>query len=472
MSADLARLSAAEIARGVKAKKFSATEAAEACLERAEKVGPSLNTWITLDREGALKAAKDVDDAIAAGRDPGPMAGVPIGLKDLIDVAGLPTTGGSSAEDGRIPEEDALLTRKFREAGAVILGKLNLHEYAYGPTGHNIHFGDQKNPWDPARVTGGSSGGSGNAVATAQVSMAIGSDTGGSIRIPAALCGTFGHKPTFGLVTKSRCLPLCWSLDTFGPLARTAEDCALTMSVISGYDPDDPSSAEGEPPDFMAALEKPLKGFRIGNARSYYEDRSEPTVAELLENTARLLSEAGAEVVDIDIPDFRLATDASANLMMPEAYAVHEKKIRERPGDLDPRVVERLQMGYFIPAAQYIQARRFREQWTRRVNHEVFGKVDAVLSATVPTVAPLRDQKTTTFEGKDVPAWRPLISLTRLINYYGGPSMAFPAGFSPDNLPVSAQLFGPPFSDARIIAAVHQLEKAGGTKAEIAPFEG
>ncbi len=472
MPDDPTRLTAAEIARRVRAGELTALSVAEACLARAEKIGPALNTWIALDREGALRAAREVDAAVAAGRDPGPLAGVPVGLKDLVDVAGSPTTSGGVIDKDRIAAEDAPIVRRFREAGAVLAGKLNLHEFAFGPSGHNVHYGDMKNPWNTGHMTGGSSGGSGNAVASGQVPVAIGSDTGGSIRIPSALCGTIGHKPTFGLVSKAKSAPLSWSLDTFGPLARSAEDCALVMAAIAGHDPSDPSSASRPVPDFIGALEGPLKGVRVGHARSFYADRAEPCVNEAVEEAARALADAGAAVSEVDLPDHILADEASGNLMMPEAAAVHEKRVRERPGDIDPSVLIRLRLGFFIPATAYLQARRFRGQWAARMMREVFGKVDLVLSATVPVPAPPRDARKIRIRGKEADARLSLIIFTRLVNFFGGPSTSFPAGFSPEGLPVAAQLFGPPFADHKTLAAVHRLEKAGAVQVKRAPFEG
>jgi len=469
---EITRLSAREIARRVRRGDLRAAEAAEAFLARAERLGPKLNTWITLDREGALRSARAVDAAAAAGRDPGPLAGVPVGLKDLIDVAGLPTTAGSRIDRERIARADAPLARRLKEAGALILGKLNLHEYAFGATGHNPHWGDQKNPWDTGRITGGSSGGSGNAVASGQAAIAIGSDTGGSVRIPASLCGVVGHKPTFGLVGKAGCVPLSWSLDTFGPLAASAGDCALAMSVLAGHEPADPSSLSGPAPDFLGALDSPLRGFRVGHAKSYYAGASDPAVAEAVERAARALAEAGAQVVEVDIPDWKLARDASTNILFSEAAAVHEKNIRERGGEFDPGVAERLRTGLFIPATAYLQALRFRAQWTERVMEEVFGRVDALLAAATPIPAPLRSASTVNLNGEEQEIRAVLTSLTRLWNFFGGPSVSFPAGASAGGLPLGAQLMGPPLGDPRLLGALHQLEKAGALRAERAPFEG
>ncbi|MBI2132196.1 MAG: amidase [Candidatus Tectomicrobia bacterium] len=471
MTDDLTRLPGAEIARKVRKGELSAAAAAEAFLGRAERLGPKLNTWIRLDREGALRAARAVDEAVAARKDPGPLAGVPVGVKDLVDMAGLPTTAGSKIDRDRIAREDAPIVRRLRAAGAVILGKLNLHEYAYGPTGHNIHYGDMKNPWNPARVTGGSSGGSGNAVATGQAAFAIGSDTGGSIRIPASLCGVVGHKPTFGLVSKAGCVPLSWSLDTMGPLALTAEDCALAMSVLAGHDPEDPSSVGGEPPRFMDGLGAPLRGLRVGHARRYYADRSEPEVAEAVERVAKALAEAGARVEEVEIPDQELATGANTALMISEAAAFHEKNVRERPGDFDPRVLERIRPGLFVTATEYLQARRFRGEWAARVTREVFGRVDVLLSAATPITAPPIAEDTAPLRGRKLAVRGLLVSLTRLWNFFGGPSVAFPAGSSQEGLPIGAQLMGAPFSDARLLAAVHQLERMGAVAPRRAPFE-
>jgi len=468
---DLTRLPGAEIARRVRRGELSASAIAEAFLGRAERLGPKLNTWIRLDREGALRAARAVDEAVDAKRDPGPLAGVPVGIKDLVDMAGLPTTAGSRIDRGRIAREDAPIVRRLRAAGAVILGKLNLHEYAYGPTGHNAHYGDQKNPWNPSRVTGGSSGGSGNAVASGQAALAIGSDTGGSIRIPSSLCGVVGHKPTFGLVSKAGCVPLAWSLDTMGPLALSAEDCALAMSVLSGHDPADPCSAEGEPPRFMEALAAPTQGLRVGHARRYYADRSDPEVAEAVERVAKALAQAGARVEDVDIPDHALANDANTALMTPEVAAFHEKNARERAGEFDPRVIERIRPGFFVPATAYIQALRFRGEWAARVTREVFGRVDALLSAATPIPAPPISEDAVLFQGKKQPVRGLLTSLTRLWNFFGGPSVAFPAGLGREGLPLGAQLMGAPFSDARLLAAVRQLERMGAVAPRRAPFE-
>ncbi len=472
MAVDVTRMRAAEIARRVRNADVYAVDVAEAFLDRAEKIGPALNTWITLDREGALKAAEVVDEAVAAGEDVGPLTGVPVGLKDLIDVAGLRTTAGSLIYKDNVAEHDAPLTQMIRGAGGVIMGKLNLQEFAFGPSGHNPHYGDQKNPWDPERAAGGSSGGAGNAVVSAQASITIGSDTGGSIRIPASLCGVVGHKPTFGLVTKSRCFPLCWSLDSFGPLGTSAEDCAMMMSAIAGPDPEDPSSLQAEAPDFEAALGTPLKGLRVGHARSYYADQSESSVIEGVEEVVLSLKEAGAEVIEVDIPDLDAAYEACTNFFMPEAAAVHEKNVRERAEDYDPMVLERIRIGFFVPAPAYIQAQRFRAQWTERVLKEVFGKVDLVLAAATPMPAPLRSARGITIDGKDYSARGHLIALTRHINFLGFPSTGFPTGFSDEGLPLGAQFIGPPLHDHRTLGAVHQLELMGAVRVQIAPFEG
>ena len=387
-------------------------------------------------------------------------------------MAGLPTTAGSRIDKDRVPAGDAPIVRRMRAAGAVILGKLNLHEYAYGPTGHNTHYGDQKNPWDPSRVTGGSSGGSGNAAASGQAAIAIGSDTGGSIRIPSSLCGVAGHKPTFGLVSKAGCAPLSWSLDTMGPLALTAGDCALMMSVLAGHDPGDPCSAEGEPPRFIEGLDAPLKGLRVGHARKYYEERSDPEVVEAVHRIAEALAGAGARVEEVEIPDQELASEANTILMTSEASACHERNARERPGDFDPRVLERIRPGFFVPATAYIQAQRFRGEWAARVEREVFGRVDAVLSAATPIPAPPIADDAVSFQGRKTMVRGLLVSLTRLWNFFGGPSTAFPVGLGREGLPLGAQLMGAPFSDARLLGAVHQLERMGAVAARRAPFEG
>ena len=449
-----------EIVSSIKNREISALEVANAYLLRCKSIGEKLNTWITLNEESVICRANEIDDLIETGKNPGDLCGVPIGIKDLIDMESYPTTSGSLIEKNNIAKFDSTIVSKLKDAGANIFGKLNLHEFAFGPTGLNPHYGDQKNPWNPEHMTGGSSGGSGNSVVTSQVPISIGSDTGGSIRIPSSLCGSYGFKPTLGLVSKFRCMPLSWSLDTFGPLTMSIQDCALFMSVTAGFDPNDSYSIHSDQLNFIDEVKKnDLHKTKIGHARSFYEKNTDKKIISRLDEILQQISKLGIEIIEIDIPDLDLAYDACTSIMVSEAAAVHEKRMRHFSNNYDPQVIERIKPGFFVPATTYIQSQRFRREWSQKVTDKIFTKVDAILAPTTPIAAPLRSEHSVLLNGKRKQTRGLLISLTRLWNFYGGPSISFPIGNTEHGLPFGAQLMGRILGDDKLLGIAYSLQQ-------------
>ncbi|MCD5403955.1 MAG: Asp-tRNA(Asn)/Glu-tRNA(Gln) amidotransferase GatCAB subunit A, partial [Dehalococcoidia bacterium] len=328
---EICYMSAGDLSKLVEKKEVSPVEIIDAHLARIEATEPVLNSFITLLAEESRTAARQAEKDIQAGRYKGPLHGIPVGLKDLYNTAGVRTTSGSKIFDNFIPEEDCTVADKFHQAGAILLGKLNMHQFAYGPTGENPDYGHMHNPWDPDRVTGGSSGGSGSAAAAGQCTITTGSDTGGSIRIPAALCGIVGLKPTYGLVSRWGLTALSWSLDHPGPMVRTVEDAAITMNVIAGHDPKDVASAKVEIPDYTTALTGDVKGLRIGMPKEYFDAPLDPQVRKAVLDAISLLESMGAEVKEVSFPMFEQSQAISSTVLMAEATAYH-RDLLEKDG--------------------------------------------------------------------------------------------------------------------------------------------
>src|SRR5262249_8213752 len=322
-------------------------------LERIETHDHNLRSYITVCADAALAAARGAEASLMAGGPVGPLHGVPIALKDLYDTAGVATTAGSKILVGRVPDADATVVRRLREAGAIVLGKLHMVEFAYGPEGLNAHHGAPRNPWDATveRLPGGSSSGSGVAVAAGLAPAALGSDTGGSIRIPASLCGITGLKPTYGRVSRAGVLPLAWSMDHVGPMTRTAGDSALLLRVMAGYDPADASSSVLPVPDYLAALNGEVKGLRIGLLRSFFLESATPEVRTAVEQAAKALERAGAVIDEVSLPAVAHVGAASYAIVASEALAYHTAWLKSQPDDYDPEVRRRLHLGAFVTGA-------------------------------------------------------------------------------------------------------------------------
>ncbi len=458
MSADaLTRLTIAEAAEMLRRRALSPVELTRACLARIRREDGDRRAFITVLDEQALAAAAAAEQEIAAGRYRGPLHGVPIALKDLVMTRGVRTTCGSRILKDWIPEADATVAVRLAEAGAILLGKLNMHEFAYGPTGVNPHYGTPRNPWDGTRMPGGSSSGSGVAVAAGLVPGALGTDTGGSVRIPAALCGIVGLKPTYGRVSRAGVIPLAWSLDHVGPMTRTVADAALLLQVLAGRDPADPSTADGPVPDYGRALPGEVRGLRLGLLTEYFFAHLEAEVRKAVLAAARSLQALGASVEEVALPGIHHAGPASFAIIASEATAYHEPYLKSRAAEYGADVRARLTTGQFVLATQYLKAQRARQLLRAEVD-AALGRVDALLFPTTPIPAPRLEAREATVEGltEDVRWW--LIRCTRPINVTGHPALSVPCGLTTDGLPIGLQIVGRYFDEATLFRIGHALE--------------
>jgi len=456
---DLAFASIEALGRLYVTKEASPVEVVRAHLERIERRA-SLRAYITVCAEAALEAARAAEAELSSGRRRGPLHGVPIALKDLFDTAGVRTTGGSKILADRVPGADATVVSRLREAGAVVLGKLNMHEFAYGPEGLNVHYGLPRNPWDAARerLPGGSSSGSGVAVAAGLAVGALGSDTGGSIRIPASLCGISGLKPTYGRVSRSGVLPLSWTLDHAGPMARSAMDCALLLAPMAGYDAADPTTSVLPVPDYAAALTGRVNGLRIGLLRGFFLESAAPAVRDAVEAAARTLVAAGAVVDELSLPHMGDIAAASSAIIASEALAYHARWLRQRPGDYQPDVRERLKVGAFVSGVQYVRACQVRTL-VRDAVDEALARRDVLLAPTTPIAAPLVGEREVSLNGVKIDARATLTRLTRPFNFSGHPACSVPCGFSAEGLPLGMQFIGRPFDEATVLRAADTYQR-------------
>jgi aspartyl-tRNA(Asn)/glutamyl-tRNA(Gln) amidotransferase subunit A len=451
---DVTVLSVAEAANLMRRKDLSPVELTQACLERIGRLDARLRAFITVTREEALVAAQRAASAIARGNHKGPLHGIPLALKDLFDTAGVRTTAGSKIMADRVPREDAEATARLKAAGAVILGKLNMHEFAYGATGVNPHYGAALNPWDPTRISGGSSSGSGAAVAAGMALGALGTDTGGSVRIPAALCGITGLKPTYGRVSRRGVIPLSWALDHVGPMARTASDAALILKAIAGHDPGDETSSEEPVPDYAKMLEDPrLRGLRVGVPREYFFDVVDAEVLAAVRGAISALGEIGTQVSEVSLPHIAEAPAAVNAIMLPEALAYHRRWLAERPEDYGDDVRRRLEMGLLYPAVSYIEAQRLRSLIVKKWRERVFDRVHMLAVPTTPVPAP-------GLEEGDLQATLTLVRFTNPFNLVGLPAVSVPCGFTSGGLPIGLQLVGRWFEEGTVLAAAHAYQQA------------
>jgi aspartyl-tRNA(Asn)/glutamyl-tRNA(Gln) amidotransferase subunit A len=447
---DPAEMTLKELAGAIRRRKVSSLEATRALLARIEKWQPALNAYASVEAESALKAAKAADRALAAGKGKGPLHGVPLAHKDMYYSKGKLAECGSKIRRGWIAPSTATAVERLEAAGSFRLGALNMVEFAYGPTGHNVHTGPVRNPWDVARITGGSSSGSGSAVAARIAPAALGSDTGGSIRMPAHFCGVTGFKPTNGRVSRANCMPLSFTLDTVGPLAQTAEDCALILSIIAGPDPLDPTTASAPAWDAKAA-KRPAKGMTIGIPKSFYVDDLESDVAKALDDAAATFKKLGVRIVQVDLPDQRLVSAAALIVLAVEAATCHAPWLRSRPQDYGDQVRNRLENGLAYSGVEYLEALRWRSH-ALAAHLEAIGKCDAVLAPVSRAVAPTIEE--TDVRG-GINAEAVIQTITRFmrpINYLGLPALVVPAGFGQHGMPIGLQLIGRPFRDETLAA--------------------
>jgi 1-carboxybiuret hydrolase len=444
---------ASDIAASVASGRSSATEVVGACLDRIGRLNPVLNAFTAVlgDRARARAAAID-----AAGGKAGPLAGVPFAVKNLIDVAGLPTLAGSKINRDHPPAvADAPLVVRLEAAGAILVGALNMGEYAYDFTGENVHDGASRNPFDTARMSGGSSGGSGSAVGGGLVPLALGSDTNGSIRVPASFCGLFGLKPTYGRLTRAGSFPFVSSLDHLGPLARSVADLAVAYDAMQGHDPADPVCAERPAEPVAGVLDRGIDGLRIASAGGYFRAGASGEALAALDGVAAALGVTET----VTIPEAAKARSAAYVITTTEGAALHLDRLRTRPDDFDADVRDRLIAGALVPAAAVAQAQKFR-RWFQAEMLRLFQDVDAILAPATPCVAPLIGQKTFVLDGKEVPV-RPNIGVyTQPISFIGLPVVAVPVPTAL-GLPIGVQIITAPWREDLALRIARALEVAG-----------
>jgi aspartyl-tRNA(Asn)/glutamyl-tRNA(Gln) amidotransferase subunit A len=459
MKSEPALLSLTEAAQAIAQKRISSREATQSCLDRIARWQPRINAFMAIEVEAALKAADDADAALAKGNNRGALHGVPLAHKDMYYDEGKVVTCGSKIRRDFVATTTATALQRLKNAGTIRLGSLQMVEFAYGPTGHNVHYGAVHNPWNVDHITGGSSSGSGAAVAARLTFAALGSDTGGSIRMPAHFCGVTGLKTTVGRISRAGAMPLSQSLDTVGPLARTSEDCALLLGLMAGADPLDPTTA-GEPvPDYMAATREQIKGLKIGVPSAFYVDDLDPEVTRVLDETIATFKAEGATIVAVELPEQRQLTSACQLVLATEAAAYHKRWLIERPGDYGPQVLMRLQNGLSISGVAYLEAMRWRGPALAAYLAAVAG-VDAVLAPAAPVPAPTIAESDVGNSPDAEAVIQRLTRFTRPVNYLGLPSLSIPSGFTRGGLPVGMQLIGRSFDEAMLLRIGAAFQRA------------
>jgi aspartyl-tRNA(Asn)/glutamyl-tRNA(Gln) amidotransferase subunit A len=447
---DPARMSLAEVAGAIRARKLSSVEATQALLARIERWQPVLNAFVRIEPDKALLAAKAADAALAKSGPKGPLHGVPLAHKDMYYIKGEPAGCGSKIREGWIAPATSTAIARLDEAGAIRIGALHMAEFAYGPTGHNAHLGPARNPWNPHHITGGSSSGSGAAVAARLSYAALGSDTGGSIRMPAHCCGVTGLKTTTGRVSRANAMPLSFTLDTVGPLARTAADCALIAEAIAGPDPLDPVTDKSPLWD-RAAAQRDVRGLTVGVPTEFYVDGLEPDVAATLDAAIKQFEKLGARIVPVALPDQSAVAAAALVVLAVEAAALHAPWLRTCAQDYTPQVRNRLENGLAYSAIEYLEALRWRGL-ALQAHLDAIGDVDVILAPASRSAAPRIDE---TDVGGGPNAEELVVAVMRFmrpVNYLGLPVLVVPAGQTTSGLPIGLQLIGRPFGDETCIA--------------------
>ena len=450
--------SATEIASAV-ARGTSALSVIDAALARIAAKDKSLNSFTTVVADRARARARAIDEARAAGKSAGPLAGVPFAVKNLFDVKGIPTLAGSEINRDLPPApRDSTLIERLEAAGAVLVGALNMGEYAYDFTGENLHYGASRNPHDTSRMTGGSSGGSGGAVAGGLVPIALGSDTNGSIRVPSSFCGIFGLKPTYGRLSRARSFPFVASFDHLGPFARNVSDLALAYDAMQGADPDDPVCMDRAPEPVSGALDRGAAGLRIAVAGGYFRKGASPEALEAVATVAKALGATR----EIELPEVERARSAAYVITTSEGAALHLDRLRKRAADYDPAVRDRLIAGALVPGVLTAQAQKFR-RWYRERMLELFKEVDVIVAPATPTTAPSIGQTTFMLDGKETPL-RPNIGIyTQPISFIGLPVVAVPVPLKP--LPIGVQIIAAPWREDVALRVAHALERSGAAAA-------
>ncbi len=454
MSADMHFMTIAEMADALEAKTLSPVELTESLLRRIEALNPQLNAFITVTAEAALDAAREAERDMAGGVYLGPMHGVPFGLKDIYDTKGILTSGHSKTCADRIPTEDATTTAKLLAAGAILMGKLSTHEFAHGGPSFDLPWPPARNPWKTDCFTGGSSSGSGAAVASGMLPGAMGSDTGGSIRTPAGLCGLAGMKPTYGLVSRFGVLPNSFTFDTCGPMTWTVEDAAIMLQVLAGHDPRDPASADQPVPDYRAGLSEDIRGLRIGAVRHFWEEElpANEETRQSMDAAVEVFRGLGAIVEDVRLEPMQIYTDVKLLIAEAELFSIHSPTLRERPQDYGFDFRGRVIPACLFTADDYVQAQKQRRKLVDAMR-PIYEKYDVLIApSTYGPASRIDDHSTVSFWQKP--------KITTVFNVTAGPALSLCAGFSESGLPLPMQIVGRPFEDATVLKAGYAFEKA------------
>ncbi len=460
-SVELTRLPLSALAALIERREVSPVEAAEAYIRRIDAAEPRLNAFITRTSDHALRSARQAEAEILRGGYRGALHGVPVGLKDLFNTQGVRTTSGSAIDSDYVPDEDSAVAERLSSAGACLVGKLHMTEMAFDGTSLNRHYGPARNPWDTERMAGGSSSGAGVAVASGMAALTVGTDTGGSVRVPAGLCGVTGLKPTFGLISRYGATPLSWSMDHVGPLARSVLDAALALNALAGHDPRDPGSLRAPPRDYAAGLEESgaegAAGVRIGVVDSFGWDLTEPDVKSAFEAAMAQLETLGADARSAATPDLALVNAAGSVVQTAEAAALHRERVLGRGREMDQAIRRRIESGLFISAEAYLHAQRVRAM-LRRELLSTLEQVDLLASPTTAIAAPRLEQQHVTIQGRQVHIREGLLRITRVFSAVGLPAISIPCGFTEDALPVGLQLVGRPLSEPLLLRVAHAYQ--------------
>ncbi|MEC7301468.1 MAG: amidase [Pseudomonadota bacterium] len=460
MSGDeIAALSLADVGEKIAKREISSLEATEAALDRIERYGEKLHVVVHCDQDAARASARKADEDLASGNVRGPMHGVPLAHKDMYYRAGWTAACGSNILDGFVPDVTSTAIQRLDAAGALDIARLHMVEFAFGPTGHNEVVGTPRNPWNTDYITGGSSSGSGASVAGRLVYGALGSDTGGSIRLPAQCCGLAGIKGTYGLVSRYGAMPLSYSLDHVGPLTRTVKDSALILQAIAGHDPNDPTTSYREVPDYLDGIGDGVKGMRIGVPENHCYDPVEDAVREPLEASLEVYRELGAEIVPLHAESIEAANRFANVVMATEAATYHSKWVRERPDDYGAQTLSRLLPGFYYSATRYIEGLNLRSKILADFCDSVFDKTDMLHAPVIPIEIPRIEEMDVGAKPGYMKSIASITHNTRAINFLGLPTLSVPCGFTPNGLPTGFQLIGRPFDEKTLFRAGHAYER-------------
>jgi aspartyl-tRNA(Asn)/glutamyl-tRNA(Gln) amidotransferase subunit A len=440
-------------------KEISPVELFNEAIERIHQLQPKLNSFITVTEEEGRKAATEAESEIRKGQYRGPLHGIPISIKDLFATRGVRTTAGSKVLAQWVPDYDATAVARLHQAGMVLVGKTHMHEFAYGVTSDNPHYGPARNPWDPTRVPGGSSGGSAAAVASSQCTASLGSDSGGSIRTPAAVCGVVGLKPTYGRVSRYGAIPLAWSLDHVGPLTKSVEDAAIMLAAIAGPDPKDPSASSRPLADYRQEMRGSIRGLRLGVPRQYFFEHVDPEIQKLVSAAIHQLESMGATLVEVDIPDLENCSAMEAHITLAEATSYHEPYLNKQADDYGPGVRTNLEAGRYLLATDYVKSQRARTLLQRNFN-QAFKHADVIVSPTLPALPPLVGEVWVQSGNLREHVIDAFLRFNIPFDLTGFPAISIPCGLGSTGLPIGLQIAGKAFDETTVLRVANAYEQS------------